>query len=106
MKIFSQIVSIKDLNTNEVLSLLVDPFNMEPTSDTTNNATIQSVDMTLYTTDEIKSNLVGRVFSCQVSINSGSIVFGNYDYPAKCEICRYLNHYKIKITIKTPYPII
>jgi hypothetical protein len=106
MKQFSQIIKITELNTSKAIELLVDPFTLEPSQETSNHGTIYTVELNLTTTDDIASSYIGREFSSSLSMNKGTINFGNIDYPAKCVISKLLNHYAIKINCKQPYPII
>jgi len=106
MKQFSQIIRIIELTSSKELNVLVDPFILEPTPETSNQGTAYSVDLNLSSTDEIPAAWVGREFNARIYINNGAILFGDEDYPTKCLISPYLNHYAIKITSKQPYPII
>ncbi len=106
MKQFSQIIRIIELTSSKELNILVDPFILEPTPETSNQGTAYTVDLNLSSTDNISPAWVGREFNARISINKGTISFGSEDYPVKCIISQYLNHYAIKITSKQPYPII
>ena len=102
MEQFSQLIQVIPLSTGESISLIVDKFSFEPTSEEASQGTLYDCALTLYTTDTISSPFSKGTIKGTVLLNNGDVAIGSSDYPAHIKIDPLLNVTRITLSCKQP----